>query len=861
MADEFDVSGFAGALGSNPTATQSGVNANNLGNIRPQGKSTGFVQTQNAQQGLKDIDDNLKAYGEKHGIDTLRGVISRWSPPNENDTESLIKQASKRTGLDPDEKIDLNDPVIRHIISGPIILQEKGLKALLGKQQNQQQTITQSSQDGAFDVSGFQNALIPQANASEENSLPVKTIQKEQINQSANQPQSDADVEAQVGEMFSKLPGVKQTQAFMMGAGKNISDTGAALHQLVGKAVGLVDPETGEKISQAATENALMAKKINAPYEKDSPIANAVGNIAGAIGNPVNKLIPGVGATSLMGNVIQGIGQGAAMMGLTTPVTDTTKPFSTQKLEQMAGGAVAGGIGGGIMHITNGVGGWIGQKVGQAVDAVRSQFGGALNDQNIGKATDAVLQKAGIDASKVPVNVLDNLKEQATQSLKTGDVSNLQRYADATTLPVPVPMLRGQVTRDPMQYAVEQNLRGIQGVGEPITQVLTDQNKALIANLDKIGAEGSQDITSGGHSLSKALKSIDDVQKERVNLAYKAFKDSTGRDLDVPLQGLAQDYAKTISDFGDSIPASVRNKFESYGLMSGKLNKVFNINEAEDLISLINKNYDPSNLVQARALNQLRGNVQNAIQESGQGLQGDAAQLAKAARDTARQRFQTIDSIPALEGAIRGGEPDKFIQKYVLQGNVDDIGRMTNYLKRSNPAALDQLRSDVMGVIKSKTLNNVSPENATFSQAQLKNFLSNENAPKLARILAPEQMGALRQLNRTAENALYKPATSAVNSSNTAAANANINNAIQGGTLNDILNLTANVPGLTAASKNLAQKNQARLASDLIKKAINPTEEAQKSVPLSLLKQPGIASSTALRELVRYRNQQSKEQQ
>jgi hypothetical protein len=97
---------------------------NNVGNIRPQGSSTGFQQFATPQEGLSAIDKNLQAYGSEHGINTLEGVINRWSPPSENDTAALIKSASQRLGIDPKQPIDLNDPVQRHVISGAIALQE-----------------------------------------------------------------------------------------------------------------------------------------------------------------------------------------------------------------------------------------------------------------------------------------------------------------------------------------------------------------------------------------------------------------------------------------------------------------------------------------------------------------------------------------------------------------------------------------------------------------------------------------------------------------------------------------------------------------------------------------------------------------
>jgi hypothetical protein len=69
-----------------------------------------------------------------------------------------------------------------------------------------------------------------------------------------------------------------------------------------------------------------------------------------------------------------------------------------------------------------------------------------------------------------------------------------------------------------------------------------------------------------------------------VSIAYDAFRNATGRELNVPLQGLAQDYARLVDDFGDAIPSAVRNKFEredTFDKMkapdSSQSNPVFNV--------------------------------------------------------------------------------------------------------------------------------------------------------------------------------------------------------------------------------------------------------------------------------------------
>ena len=104
-----------------------GAGITNYGNIRPEGKSTGFQTYATPEEGLSAIDKNLQSYGKK-GVNTLEGVISRWAPPSENDTPTLIANASKRLGLDPKQALDLGNPAVRQAVGTAIMLQEHGNK-------------------------------------------------------------------------------------------------------------------------------------------------------------------------------------------------------------------------------------------------------------------------------------------------------------------------------------------------------------------------------------------------------------------------------------------------------------------------------------------------------------------------------------------------------------------------------------------------------------------------------------------------------------------------------------------------------------------------------------------------------------
>ena len=95
-----------------------GIRNNNPLNIRRTGKDQwkglsktqndrGFCQFESMEWGWRAAFYLLtRTYFQKHGLQTIRGIISRWAPPQDhNDTEAYIRNVSRRTGIGPDEPI------------------------------------------------------------------------------------------------------------------------------------------------------------------------------------------------------------------------------------------------------------------------------------------------------------------------------------------------------------------------------------------------------------------------------------------------------------------------------------------------------------------------------------------------------------------------------------------------------------------------------------------------------------------------------------------------------------------------------------------------------------------------------------
>ena len=112
---------------------------NNPGNIRTNstawegkvGDDGSFVTFATPEHGVRAMVKTLYTYQERHGKRTLREIISRWAPPNENSTATYISIVSKETGIDPDKPLDLrNDSNATRKITNAMIRMEGGNSAV-----------------------------------------------------------------------------------------------------------------------------------------------------------------------------------------------------------------------------------------------------------------------------------------------------------------------------------------------------------------------------------------------------------------------------------------------------------------------------------------------------------------------------------------------------------------------------------------------------------------------------------------------------------------------------------------------------------------------------------------------------------
>lgn len=85
-----------------------------------------FVVFSSPVYGIRALAKNLLTYYQNYGLDTVSGIISRWSPPSENNTAEYIQAVSQSMGVSPDVPLQVTNPVILQNLVRAIIQHENG---------------------------------------------------------------------------------------------------------------------------------------------------------------------------------------------------------------------------------------------------------------------------------------------------------------------------------------------------------------------------------------------------------------------------------------------------------------------------------------------------------------------------------------------------------------------------------------------------------------------------------------------------------------------------------------------------------------------------------------------------------------
>lgn len=550
---------------------------------------------------------------------------------------------------------------------------------------------------------------------------------------------------------------------------------------------------TGANKLGNVVNNAIVSKNQQYEAQRGPDAGFDWSRAAGNVASPANLVMAAKApmAVSTIGRIAQGAAFGGAA-GAMSPV-ENTNDFWRQKALQTGAGVAVGGIATPIL--------------GKITDIVSSRLAAQPNI-NVNNAIDSALADMGQSSRDIHPDQMQSLRDQVNAALannKNVDPAALLRKADFDA--VDIPALQGQLTRNSLQFANERNLRGVANVGEPLQNVFDNQNQALQRQVTGFGA-GATEKYPAGNTLADALQSIDKKSQANVTSLYNSAKSSAGADLDIPLQGLAQDYAKIVNNYGDKVPSGVRNQFNDLGLNPGNPSnqlKTFTMTDADQLLKVINDNASNDPAINS-ALNALRASVKNSVNE----VDASGGPFAPAVA-AARQRFQTHDNTPALAAVIKGNvSPDDFVNKYVINGKTDQLQSMAKLLQNGGETdALNQAKSQVGDYLGRAAFGENTSGDKLFSPERFAKGLRDIGTDKLNIFYTPAEVNQLKTLSRVGSYINSTPSSAPVNSSNTGGMLANI---LMGGA--KLIPGAKSVIGLAQAGK-AAFDNKAAVAASV----------------------------------------------
>ena len=112
-----------------------GLRNNNPGNLRRTSDNwqgldlvqtdSEFFQFMNPKMGIRALAKTLRTYQDRHGLRTVRKIISRWAPSSENDTEAYIMSVAGQLDVNPSQILH-RDKYLKPLVKA-IIKHENGM--------------------------------------------------------------------------------------------------------------------------------------------------------------------------------------------------------------------------------------------------------------------------------------------------------------------------------------------------------------------------------------------------------------------------------------------------------------------------------------------------------------------------------------------------------------------------------------------------------------------------------------------------------------------------------------------------------------------------------------------------------------
>lgn len=571
--------------------------------------------------------------------------------------------------------------------------------------------------------------------------------------------------------------------------GSTLNSVGYGLHKSLGglrQADLWVADKAGQFVNTIAGKEVLPTNQLehyNIQRKADDIVrqeyraeAGLKGVDLGALGGEVVGTLPAMVGSGPIGPGIKGVASFAGNQGVRGVATGMVREADNrkQRLQNMAlegiGGAVGGVAGEKLVAPVT-------RKVGSTIARRAANKSGATA-RSAEQLVDDAIRTTNIE---VPPAARTQMVKEAEQFLKKGKAVDgpafvrknlLDRHAIKGT--------QGQITRDPSVWTDERELAKY-GQNNPLNSTHIENHQQLDELMQGLVRDtGAQPVnnTQRMGSTFNTLKEADEAAQAKVGELYDAAKNLSGNDAQLNHLRFINNATKDLEDNmlgsfvkGDTMKA-LKGMFDDpdFVLTHGK---------SEELIKIINARLRATTDGNERmALGIIKDNLSKEVDRSidemtgliGNGSSDGGLIAAKdawsEARNAARQRFETLEKTPMLKAATDGMEPDKALNKYILNGNAADIVRTVDVL-RSTPGG-DQAIADMQGAVIENFLGKATgANNGAFSPAGLNRAINSFGDQRLRALFTPEQIARLNDIRQVADILVQQPLGAHVNHSNT----------------------------------------------------------------------------------------------
>lgn len=434
------------------------------------------------------------------------------------------------------------------------------------------------------------------------------------------------------------------------------------------------------------------------------------------------------------------------------------------------------------------------------------------------------LQRAGIDPSTIGANVRAQLREDAKKALVSGeglDPAALRRLTDYRQIGA-TPLV-GDITQDPALLSQQRNLSkqiaNTPNVGGTNLPNIENQNARRVLSTLENATSSADDAYAAGQRIIGMVVGKDASLAATERGAYKAAEEAFGRDLPLDRGGFLNEAFGNLAKSNKTafLPENIGKLLNQ--LSAGKITVgghmghggtdypvPFDVNTIDQLKTILASasraagNDGNAKAAIAQVRNALE-NVQPKMQDFNGAQLATAAQAAAlrsgdpaakamgafdAARSFARDRRQWQESAGFIEDALSGAAPDKFVEKHIIGGSVDNLAKLRAEIgggvsssREVGPAGapqaaqasgqlLDSVRKQLVDYILQR--GRADSDTVKFSSAGMNDALKAIGDRKLALFFQPEEIAQLKSAVNVGRYMQSQPIGSAVNNSNTAGA-------------------------------------------------------------------------------------------